>query len=143
MGEGPAFARTGSKEVALVPMRPRHAFLIILELRSYKLKPTDITDADFEEVVLKSTLPVLVDFWAPWCGPCRAMAPVIEELAREYQDKIRFVKINTDEDRINATRLGISGIPTFILFKDGKETERILGYMPKSELKRRLDAALQ
>lgn len=107
------------------------------------MKPTDITDADFEEVVLKSPLPVLVDFWAPWCGPCRAVAPIVEELAREYQDKIRFVKINTDDNRVNATRLGIRGIPTLILFKDGQEAERILGYMPKSELKKRLDAVLQ
>jgi len=107
------------------------------------LKPTDITDKDFEEIVLKSPVPVLVDFWAPWCGPCRAVAPIVEELAREYQDRIRFVKINTDDNRVNATRLGIRGIPTLILFKEGKEADRILGYMPKAELKRRLDAAIQ
>ncbi len=104
------------------------------------MKPTEITDASFENEVLKATLPVLVDFWAPWCGPCQAIAPIVEELAGEYQDRTKVVKINTDENSANASKLGVRGIPTLIVFKDGKEVQRIVGYTAKSELKKHLDS---
>jgi thioredoxin 1 len=103
------------------------------------LKPAEITDATFEFEVVKSDIPVLVDFWAPWCGPCRAVAPLVEELATEFDGQIKFVKVNTDEHSANASKLGIRGIPTLLLYKAGKETDRIVGYTPKAELKKRLD----
>lgn len=106
------------------------------------MKPAEITDAAFETEVVKSDLPVLVDFWAPWCGPCKAVAPVVEELAGEFQDKIKFVKINTDENSAQANKLGIRGIPTLLFYKGGRELDRVVGYAPKSELKKRLDSLL-
>jgi thioredoxin 1 len=106
------------------------------------MKPVEVTDATFADVVLKSPIPTFVDFWAPWCGPCKMVAPVVEELATEYVGKVRFVKLNTDENLNTAMSYGIRGIPTMIIFKGGKEVGRIVGFMPKQELKKRLDAAL-
>ena len=96
-------------------------------------KPTVVTDATFEQEVLKSGTPVLVDFWATWCGPCRMVAPVLEEIASE-KDNVRIAKLDVDANPITAGRFGVRAIPTMILFKDGKEAQRLVGYMPKDRL---------
>ncbi len=105
-------------------------------------KPEEVTDADFESEVLKSDLPVLVDFWAPWCGPCRMVAPVVEELAGEYDGKVKFVKLNTDDNIETASRYGIRSIPTLLVFKGGEAVDQVIGFRPKSDLKRTLDKSL-
>ncbi|HXG42361.1 MAG: thioredoxin [Dehalococcoidia bacterium] len=105
-------------------------------------KPKDVTDAEFEQEVLKSDLPVLVDFWAPWCGPCRMVAPIVEELAQEYDGKVKFVKVNTDDNVDTAVRYGIRSIPTLLVFKGGEPVAQVIGFRPKSELKKVLEKAL-
>jgi len=105
-------------------------------------KPKEVNDTTFEQDVLKSQRPVLVDFWAPWCGPCRMVAPIVEELAEEYDGKVNFVKLNTDDNPITASRYGIRSIPTLLVFKGGEPIGQIIGFRPKSDLQRRLDAAL-
>ena len=105
-------------------------------------KPPEVSDANFEAEVIKSDLPVLVDFWAPWCGPCRMVAPLVEELADEYSGKVKFVKLNTDDNIQTASRYGIRSIPTLLVFKGGKAVEQVIGFRPKSELKRTLEKAL-
>ena len=96
-------------------------------------KPTVVTDQTFEQEVLKSDTPVLVDFWATWCGPCRMVAPVLEEIASE-KENVRIAKLDVDANPITAGRFGVRAIPTMILFKDGKEAQRLVGYMPKERL---------
>jgi thioredoxin 1 len=105
-------------------------------------KPKEVTDAQFEAEVLKSETPVLVDFWAPWCGPCRMVAPLVEELADEYGPKVKFVKVNTDESFNTAASYGIRSIPTLIVFKGGQPVGQIIGFRPKNDLKRVIDQAL-
>ncbi|MFA6094091.1 MAG: thioredoxin [Elusimicrobiota bacterium] len=98
-----------------------------------------LTDANFEQEVLKSPQPVLVDFWAPWCGPCRMLSPLIDELAKEYAGKVRVGKVNTDDHPDVAGRFNISAIPTLMLFKGGKVVEQMVGAQSKADIKRVLD----
>jgi thioredoxin 1 len=93
-----------------------------------------VNDQTFEQDVLKSDVPVLVDFWAPWCGPCRMIAPLIDQLAEEYAGKLKAVKLNTDESPSIATEYGIRSIPTVMIFKDGKKMDTVIGAVPKSTL---------
>ncbi|HEX6971634.1 MAG TPA: thioredoxin [Limnochordia bacterium] len=102
----------------------------------------DVTSETFEREVLQSEKPVLVDFWAPWCAPCRRLAPVLDELSRELSDQIRFVKVNTDQCPDLPGKFGVMSIPTLILFKGGQEATRLVGLVPRSELKQRLATAL-
>ena len=106
-------------------------------------KTVTVSDADFEQQVLKSEKPVMVDFWAPWCGPCRAVAPILEDLAGEYEGKVVVAKVNTDEHPQNMVKYGIMGIPTVLFFKDGQLVDRVVGAGPKSFYKTRIDAMLQ
>jgi thioredoxin 1 len=106
-------------------------------------EPITVTDADFAQRVLQSALPVAVDFWAPWCPPCRAIAPILKELASEYADTLVIAKLNTDENPNYFSQLGIRGVPTLIIFKDGVEVDRLLGAMPKARYRARFDAVLQ
>lgn len=105
-------------------------------------KVKHVTDANFQQEVLESKLPVVIDFWAPWCGPCKMVAPIIDQLAEEYAGKVVFAKMNTDENPDTPIRLGIRGIPTLILYMNGQEVERMVGFAPKPVLKGKIDGAL-
>jgi thioredoxin 1 len=94
----------------------------------------NVTDSSFEQEVLKSEVPVLVDFWAPWCGPCKAVAPVVEDLSQEYAGRLKVVKLNTDENPKTAQSYTIRGIPSLYLFKSGQVVEQIVGAVPKATL---------
>ena len=97
-------------------------------------KPVEVTDATFEEAVLQADLPTVVDFWAVWCGPCKMIAPVLEEIASDYAGKLQVTKLDVDYNNESAARYGVMSIPTLILFKGGKPVERIVGFMPKEKL---------
>ena len=103
---------------------------------------TDITDQNFEDEVLKSTLPVLVDIWAPWCGPCRMVAPVVEKLAEKYDQRFKFCRLNIDQNPQSATNYQVMSIPTLIFFKDGKTVDRVVGAVPESVLEPKIEALL-
>ena len=101
-------------------------------------KPVEITDENFNEVI-NSDQPVLVDFWAEWCGPCKALAPKLDEIAKEYGEKVRVVKLNVDENQKTSAEFGIRGIPTLIVFKDGQNVEQISGNHPKENITALID----
>jgi len=102
-----------------------------------------LTEDNFESEVLKSTIPVLVDFWAPWCGPCRSMAPIIDDLAKEFDGKITVGKVNVDENKNLAGNYGVMSIPTLIFYKDGKNVGQLVGYTAKSALVKKIDSLLE
>ena len=105
-------------------------------------KPQEVTDAEVDQQVLKADLPVLVDFWAEWCGPCHQIAPILDRLAEEYDGKIKFVKVDTEENFETPSTYGILSLPTLLVFKEGQQIERITGARPKGDLMRYLDKAL-
>ena len=104
--------------------------------------PASVTDATFQKDVLQSKIPVLVDFWAPWCGPCKAMNPIIEELDQEYAGKVRVVKVNVDENGTVPGEYNVMSIPTFILFKDGAIAQSFVGARSKADMKREIDKVI-
>jgi thioredoxin 1 len=102
----------------------------------------DVTSATWDNEVIRATGLVMIDFWAVWCGPCRMIAPTVEELAKEYSGKVKVVKLNTDDNPDIASRYKIMGIPTLMFFKDGQKLDQIVGAVPKPQLKAKLDALL-
>lgn len=127
LGRGPA--PVSSPERPTAPPPPAH--------------PIAVTDADFDEVVLRAKLPVLVDFWAAWCGPCRAIAPIVERLAAEFAGRVLVAKLDVDRNPRTAQRYGVMSIPTLIFFQDGREVERLVGVQPESALRARLERLLR
>ncbi|NJK48813.1 thioredoxin [Candidatus Gracilibacteria bacterium] len=103
---------------------------------------SNVSDATFEQEVLESKIPVLVDFWAPWCGPCRMVAPVVDEIATQYEDKVKVVKLNVDDNSQIATQYKVRSIPNLILFKDGQQVDTVVGAVPKTTLARAIDKHL-
>lgn len=106
------------------------------------VKPIEITDDTFEDEVINSELPVLVDFWADWCAPCKMVAPVVEDLAGEFEGKVKVGKLDVDSSPKTAQKYGIRGIPAMLIFKDGEPVDQIVGAVPKAVLKQRLEGAI-
>jgi thioredoxin 1 len=103
---------------------------------------SEVNDANFEQDVLKSEQPVLVDFWAAWCGPCRALAPVVDEVASQYNGQLKVMKMDVDKNNVTPSRYGIRGIPALLLFKDGKVADQIVGFVPKDTIDRSITKVL-
>jgi thioredoxin 1 len=103
---------------------------------------TEVSDVSFDQEVLKSDLPVLIDFWAPWCGPCKAISPVVEELAKEYAGRLKVVKMNVDDNPQTPSRYGVRGIPNLILFRGGEVADQIVGAVPKAQLVKAIDRSI-
>ncbi len=106
------------------------------------MKPITFTDSNFEQEVINSDKPVLIDFWAVWCGPCKIIAPFVEELAGEYEGKVKVGKLDVDENQQTSIKYGVRSIPTLLIFKDGKVKDTIIGAVPKAQIVKKLDAAL-
>ncbi|HUY62116.1 MAG TPA: thioredoxin [Candidatus Dormibacteraeota bacterium] len=105
-------------------------------------EPVQISDETFATEVLQSDKPVLVDFWAEWCGPCKMLSPIVVDLAREYDDRMKVAQLDVDANPVTAGQFGVMSIPTLILFKGGSEAQRLVGYQPKPALKAKLDAVI-
>jgi len=103
---------------------------------------THVTDANFEQEVLKSPTPMLIDFWAPWCGPCKAIAPIVDELAGEYAGRLKVVKVNVDDNPMTPSRFGVRGIPNLLIIKGGEVKQQIVGAVPKAQLVKAVDSAI-
>lgn len=105
-------------------------------------KPIEVTDQTFDQVVLEADVPIIVDFWAVWCGPCKMIAPALEQIAEEYQEQLQVAKLDVDHNNETAMKYGVMSIPTLILFKGGEPVERIVGFMPKEKLVAKLQPHL-
>jgi thioredoxin 1 len=106
-------------------------------------EPIHVTDAEFDTKVMQSSVPVIVDFWAPWCGPCQMVAPILNELSKEYDGQIVVAKVNTDENPQHAIQFGVQGIPTMLFVKDGEVVDRMVGAAPKPAIQQRIDALVE
>jgi thioredoxin 1 len=106
-------------------------------------KVSEVNDASFRQEVLESDIPVLIDFWAPWCGPCKVISPVVEELAGEYEGRVKVVKMNVDDNSQTPSQYGVRGIPNLVLFRGGKVADQIVGAVPKARLADAIDLVLQ